>query len=244
MPDPQQSPDTNLDDCQPQSLPPTDLTANSQVNATAIYTDEAGTQENTGSTQNGQDNSLEPHSSDRQLNDKNNNNNDDNDNKEKILGHTHSVDAAGDEEIIPQGPELTLTLLLITGLRITIKMDSHYLASHSSLTAFSDPEQVLIGSFKSCIYSCWQDDWTVAPPTTPDCIRLIYLGKVLQDDQTFEQCKVTNENSHNVIHLSVKPASFELENPDKVKQPKGRFRNRSGQADGESRSSGGCCIIV
>jgi hypothetical protein len=161
---------------------------------------------------------------------------------EKNPSPKQSLDIVEQDE--PKGPELVLTLLVISGLRITMKLDSHYLASHSSLTAFSHPEKVSIGAFKSCIYSCWQEDWGATAPASSASIRLIYLGKVLQDDQTFEECKIISENAHNVVHLSVKSASFELEPSDKVKQPKGRFRNRSGQGEGESRSGGGCCIIV
>lgn len=140
----------------------------------------------------------------------------------------------------PDGPQLVLTLLLITGLRITIKLDSHYMASHS--LEFQGPEQVTIGSFKECIYSSWQEDWGPVP-TNPANVRLIYLGKVLESSQTFEECKILIDNPYNVLHLSVRPESFELESTEKTKQVRSRFRARGTGESGETRS-GGCCIIL
>ncbi|ANB12973.1 hypothetical protein AWJ20_1251 [Sugiyamaella lignohabitans] len=144
----------------------------------------------------------------------------------------------------PEAPALSLelTLLLISGLRVKIKIDDNYMQTHSiPITA---PESMTVGSLKSSLFSSWQDEWGSAPTTT-GLIRLIHLGKILEDQQTLEECSLTSSKSHNVVHLSVKPESFEMEAPTKVKSRSGFRGGRSGdQREGQSRGSSSCCIIL
>lgn len=69
-------------------------------------------------------------------------------------------------------------------------------------------------------------------PFSPDHIRLIHLGKVLVDEYTLEDYKITAANSFNVMHLSVRP-----ENTGKEKSGR-KSRVKTGLT-GSGNTSGG-----
>jgi hypothetical protein len=132
---------------------------------------------------------------------------------------------------------ITLTLLLISGLRSTIVLDSDYITHHS--LHVSKPEWITIQSLKDGLFNSWKDEWGNLPPSTQN-IRLIHLGKILEESQTLEDCGITPLSVHNVIHLTVKPESFELEAPTKSRPAFRRRNNANSNSDERSR---GCCVI-
>lgn len=135
----------------------------------------------------------------------------------------------------PEDPNaLKLTLLLISGMRTVLKLDQSFLQTHS-LSGLA--QKISVGDLRKSLFKSWRDDWGTSPAGVAN-IRLIHLGKVLEDSQTLEQCGLVPTNSINVVHLSVKPESFELESSSKAKS-KGRRRGSGADDSHHSR----CCII-
>jgi hypothetical protein len=143
---------------------------------------------------------------------------------------------------------LNITLLLISALRVSIRVDSQFLKVHEVGEVMA-PNDITVGSFKDVLYSIWHENWG-SPPINAAHIRLIHLGKVLEDNQTLEQCRIVPDGA-NVVHMSVKPKSFDVETPVKL-QKKSMLRHRRGESGTrdesmnaqERRTRGGCCIIL
>ncbi|CAK5275870.1 unnamed protein product [Mycena citricolor] len=68
---------------------------------------------------------------------------------------------------IPQMPQTWLTFLLVSGDRRMMNFE---------------PETT-VGRVKELVWSAWSSDWQERPPA-PTYLRILYLGKVLQDDDT------------------------------------------------------------
>jgi hypothetical protein len=78
---------------------------------------------------------------------------------------------------------IDLTLLLISGLRVSLTLDDHYITTHS--LPFREPKLITVGGLKQCLFDSWQEDWGVTPTSVAN-IRLIHLGKVLEEAQTLD----------------------------------------------------------
>lgn len=156
----------------------------------------------------------------------------------------------------PAPETLNVTLLLMSALRVSIRVDSQFLKAHDAGDDTA-PGDFTVGALKDVLFGMWHENWGNAP-VDPSHIRLIHLGKVLEEEQTLDQCGIVPEGA-NVVHMSVKPESFDLETPVKV-QKKSMLRHRRGNSStgggdhgsrGNARdsssgrqSSGGCCIIL
>ncbi|TFK65139.1 hypothetical protein BDN72DRAFT_773774 [Pluteus cervinus] len=71
-------------------------------------------------------------------------------------------------EEIPSTPQVALTFLLVTGRRRTMVFE---------------PETA-IGRVKELVWNTWPADWQDERPPAPSYLRVLYLGKMLQDDET------------------------------------------------------------
>lgn len=130
-------------------------------------------------------------------------------------------------------PLLKITLLCMNSTRVTLEIDQNFIASHG--LSVKNPDSITIGQFKQVIYDEWMssqkqaegedtdntklilqanknDNWgrilaeNVTPvPVSPLYVRIIYLGKVLVDEYTFEDYSISSSNANNVLHISVKP---------------------------------------
>ncbi|KLO07066.1 hypothetical protein SCHPADRAFT_837148 [Schizopora paradoxa] len=74
------------------------------------------------------------------------------------------------EPPIPQTPQISLKLLLISGTRKVMSFDA----------------TTLVSRVKELIWNGWQSDWQEERPPTPSYLWIVHLGKVLQDDSTLE----------------------------------------------------------
>lgn len=83
---------------------------------------------------------------------------------------------------VPSVP-VHITLLLVSGLRVPVIVDSDFISSHELQS--DAPHSLLIGSVKSALFSDWKEEWGIAP-VSPANIRLIHYGKVLDDSQTVQ----------------------------------------------------------
>ncbi|TFK23507.1 hypothetical protein FA15DRAFT_670431 [Coprinopsis marcescibilis] len=78
------------------------------------------------------------------------------------------------EPLIPQTPQTYLTFLLISGKRKTMSFE---------------PETA-VGRVKELVWNAWPSDWQDERPPAPSYLRILYLGKILQDDETLSSLKL------------------------------------------------------
>ncbi|KAI3615687.1 ubiquitin-like protein 3-like [Moniliophthora roreri] len=71
---------------------------------------------------------------------------------------------------IPQTPQVSLCFLLISGKRRVMSFD---------------PETT-VGRVKELVWNAWPSDWQDEQPPTPWHLRILHLGKILQDDDTLK----------------------------------------------------------
>lgn len=171
-------------------------------------------------------------------------------------------------------PGVTLTLLLISGRRVTLRIDAAFLKNHDLLC---DPSDLLIDDLKACLVNDWDSkQWGVClgdRPSSPSSIRLIYFGKILESNQTLAQCNLLTSSLPPIIHLSVRPDTLcdcvdSRTSGDKLKgvhssnshrrRSRGRPRQGSRQTNSSNTnnntsdtidpdapsSSHGCCIVA
>lgn len=131
---------------------------------------------------------------------------------------------------------IKITLLLISGQRQVVPVDADFLAKNE-LQGLEDAGQVTIGVLRQSLFRDWQESWG-NPPASATNVRLIHLGKILEDDQTLTACGISHDNPHNVVHMSVKPESFELDSSSKTKATR-----RPSASHRSDRSRSRCCII-
>jgi hypothetical protein len=132
-------------------------------------------------------------------------------------------------------PAIKITLLLISGQRQVVPINADFLAKNEQ--SVEDAGQVTIGTLRGSLFNDWQESWG-NPPANATNIRLIHLGKILEDDQTLTNCGISHDNPHNVVHMSVKPESFELDSSSKAKATR-----RPSASHRSDRSRSRCCII-
>jgi len=148
--------------------------------------------------------------------------------------HTNGVDPE-----VPQEPQVSVTFLLISGRRRTMLFQ---------------PE-VTIGRVKELVWNGWPYEGQDERPPAPSYLRLLYYGKLLQDDETLTKLNLpthipslpvspdsaSNPPPSTIIHLSIRPAAPAC--GDDLQKKKGRRRTRrsDGEVDGEDTPDSGCC---
>ena len=98
---------------------------------------------------------------------------------------------------------LSIVILISSGQRTRFSITSAYLTKLNK----TDGMQVTIGELKMLIWSAWPETWVEVKPGSEAYIRLIYLGKVLDDKITLGEIKIV-KGAPNILHLSVRPADF------------------------------------
>lgn len=78
------------------------------------------------------------------------------------------------------GPVLTVTLLLTSGARHPFKLDNKYFAKRNVEVPDNDPFNLSVYKLKELILREWREEWE-SKPTSPNYIRLISMGKLLDD---------------------------------------------------------------
>ncbi|KAF8799771.1 hypothetical protein BYT27DRAFT_7119759 [Phlegmacium glaucopus] len=106
-------------------------------------------------------------------------------------------------ETVPQTPQTYLTFLLISGRRRTMSFE---------------PE-LTIGRVKELAWNSWPTEWQDERPPAPSYLRVLYLGKMLQDDETLIGLKLpahipqpptspgpsSSGPVPTIMHLSIRP---------------------------------------
>ena len=119
-----------------------------------------------------------------------------------------------DEKENESTQSISITLLHISGEKVTVSVDDAFMGKHSQIITSSSSFSVY--QFKHCILADWNEKWGPAPPS-PSYIRLIFLGKVLDDSNDFESYKFSR-SSKNILHLSVKPIEFSSYEPELIQK--------------------------
>lgn len=149
-------------------------------------------------------------------------------------------------EVVPQMPQVPLTFLLVSGRRRSMNFE---------------PETT-IGRVKELVWNAWPSEWQDERPPAPSYLRILYLGKILQDDDTLaklsfpsytppppshqSQSHPTTPLPSTIVHISIRPM-MPASDDDALKKKRRRTilgRNGSGQGadDGaDEGEGGGCC---
>ncbi|RAH39604.1 uncharacterized protein BO95DRAFT_47487 [Aspergillus brunneoviolaceus CBS 621.78] len=151
------------------------------------------------------------------------------------------------------GPQLVITLLLITGSRHPFKIDAKYLKKQQVNVENLDPFAMSVYTLKELIWREWRQEWETRP-SSPSSIRLISFGKLLDDKSplsgtavptslnrvsilTILDCRF-NRDAPNVVHMTVKPQ--EIVDEDDAKGAKAQYTR---ERESSERSPGCRCII-
>ncbi|KAJ4495376.1 hypothetical protein C8R41DRAFT_762610 [Lentinula lateritia] len=83
-----------------------------------------------------------------------------------------TADIPAEEQIqaIPQALIVSVCFLMISGKRRVMTFE---------------PETT-VGRVKELVWNTWPSDWQEERPSTPSHLRILHLGKVLQDEDTLE----------------------------------------------------------
>ncbi|RAH69198.1 uncharacterized protein BO66DRAFT_325465 [Aspergillus aculeatinus CBS 121060] len=134
------------------------------------------------------------------------------------------------------GPQLVITLLLITGSRHPFKIDAKYLKKQQVNVENLDPFAMSVYTLKELIWREWRQEWETRP-SSPSSIRLISFGKLLDDKSPLSDCRF-NRDAPNVVHMTVKPQ--EIVDEDDAKGAKAQYTR---ERESSERSPGCRCII-
>ncbi|KAI6104131.1 hypothetical protein F5141DRAFT_959380, partial [Pisolithus sp. B1] len=158
---------------------------------------------------------------------------------------------------VPQTPQVTLTFLLVSGRRKTQTFD---------------PETT-VGRVKELVWNAWptrdagksidsssipeQDarrPWPEERPPAPSYFRILYLGKILQDEETLmslgfpTSLSSSSSTMPTIVHLSIRPYAISSEDPALSKKARlaSAFarRGNSGHTDdlgADDADRAGCC---
>lgn len=123
-------------------------------------------------------------------------------------------------------------------------LDDSFLTAHNLSVKSCD--EATVAQLKQCITTKWPAFKTNSPSPDPSRLRLIFLGKILEDSQTLENVGLgsnANQNVSSVIHVSVRPESFQL---DSKRTPTGSYSVQAGGAVDGQQSGGrcGCCVVM
>jgi len=139
------------------------------------------------------------------------------------------------EAEVPTEPQVSVTFLLISGKRRTMLFQSG----------------TTVGRVKELVWNGWPTDWQDERPPAPLYLRLLYLGRMLQDDETLTQLNLhahiptesgtANTPPSTIIHLSIRPYA-PAANDDLQKKSRRRRERTEGEGEREEISdSTGCC---
>ncbi|KAF8067986.1 ubiquitin-related domain-containing protein [Lyophyllum atratum] len=161
--------------------------------------------------------------------------------EEKAKDAGEAAGAMSAQAPVPQSPQVFITFLVISGRRRTMSFE---------------PETTL-GRVKELVWNAWpsESEWEDERPLAPSYIRVLYLGKMLQDDDTLSKLKFPTHTPQSspgpiptIVHLSVRPYAPPGENDLKKKRARNRTSDANPQPstgnDGEQNRGAGCCGCI
>ncbi|OBT58078.1 hypothetical protein VE04_01824 [Pseudogymnoascus sp. 24MN13] len=130
-------------------------------------------------------------------------------------------------------PVCNIMLLLTSGARHGYRVDERYLLKRQMTipgvteTGKKDPYSISVIMLKELILKEWREEWD-AKPTSPSSIRLIYFGRLLNDNVALKECRF-NETATNVVHMTVRPQDIVDEEETERKRAEARQHERPEQ---------------
>ncbi|KAK9723364.1 hypothetical protein K7432_002017 [Basidiobolus ranarum] len=94
-----------------------------------------------------------------------------------------------------------ITFLLISGKRHTLTFQPNN----------------TISEVKQRLFDNWPSEWTEDQPTSPASLKIVHLGRFLEDSSTLASTKI-NTQIENIVHLAIKVPS-QIDNNDTNKAP-------------------------
>ncbi|KAI5118533.1 hypothetical protein M0805_009685 [Coniferiporia weirii] len=151
-------------------------------------------------------------------------------------------------------PQVALTFLLVSGSRRTMVFD---------------PEAP-VGRVKELVWNAWPSDWQDVKPPAPNYLRILYLGKILQDEDTLSKLafplstsapassQATPPNPATIVHLSIRPYAPPVEDEAALKKNLRAARRALGRSASsapgtdaaapgggdDGANAGGCCGCI
>ncbi|KAF9039463.1 hypothetical protein BDZ89DRAFT_382853 [Hymenopellis radicata] len=112
---------------------------------------------------------------------------------------------------IPRTPQISLTFLLVSGRRRTMNFDPTYTVGRvkelvwntwpgGSFLFFAHRPHVPIFFFSS--------DWQDERPPAPSFLRILHLGKVLQDEDILKGAFFPIDAPPTIVHMSIRPGAL------------------------------------
>ncbi|PHH54868.1 hypothetical protein CFIMG_001220RA [Ceratocystis fimbriata CBS 114723] len=138
-----------------------------------------------------------------------------------------------------------ISLLLASGARHSYEIDDKFLAkrnvdvkspSTESSSGKRDPFSISVYTLKELILREWHDVWG-AKPASPNSIRLIYFGRLLNDRDSLRQSRFSVD-APNIVHMSVKPADVIADDDEPKVNTKTLARSNT------RTESTNCCVIL
>lgn len=108
-------------------------------------------------------------------------------------GATTTAAAPSTPTAAQDSEKVALTLLLVSGSR----------------TTFSFPATETIESIKAKVFESWPRDWHEEKPSSPQSLKILYLGKFLADSSTLESNKI-QPGATTIVHLTIKAPEQEI----------------------------------
>ncbi|KAI0337656.1 hypothetical protein BDW22DRAFT_1433188 [Trametopsis cervina] len=150
-----------------------------------------------------------------------------------------NVAQAETETSIPQTVQVSLTFLLVSGRRRNMTFE---------------PETT-VGRVKELVWNAWPSDWQDERPPAPSYLRILYLGKILQDDDSLLKVGFPTQTQSpaggsmspaplpTIVHLSIRshPPAGVRDAPKKMNL----LRSSTTEGEGGVQSAGCCsgCIL-
>ncbi|KKF97064.1 hypothetical protein CFO_g559 [Ceratocystis platani] len=108
--------------------------------------------------------------------------------------------------------------------------------STESSSGKRDPFSISVYTLKELILREWHDVWG-AKPASPNSIRLIYFGRLLNDRDSLRQSRFSVD-APNIVHMSVKPADVIADDDEPKVNTKTLARSNT------RTESTNCCVIL
>ncbi|KAG2054305.1 hypothetical protein BDR06DRAFT_955547 [Suillus hirtellus] len=147
------------------------------------------------------------------------------------------------ENVVPQTPQVSLSFLLVSGRRRTMSFDP----------------AITIGRVKELVWNAWPADWQDESPQAPSHLRILYLGKILQDEDTLTHLSfptsVPSDSSAlpTIVHLSIRPSNISTVDDTMKKRRLSNAFSRRGTTisndaeivrEGDDTVGSGCCGCI
>ncbi|KAF7301217.1 Ubiquitin-like domain-containing protein [Mycena indigotica] len=155
------------------------------------------------------------------------------------------VEHEPESNVVPQIPQTTLTFLLVSGRRRNMSFD---------------PETT-VGRVKELVWNAWPSEWQDERPPAPSFLRILYLGKILQDEDTLSKLNLPSHTPSltdetpppppTIVHLAIRMHAPTADDVPKKKKSSRRRPATTGEGADSSASpeeteqdGGGCCCVV